>query len=164
MQAENLPQVIEEIILLTHASVRGEGLTITTRFDPAASLAEIDRVQIHQVIFNLLRNAIEAMEEQPRRELAIETKLAEDDMLEISVADAGPGLSNEIRTKLFQPFVTTKPSGMGVGLSVCRAIVETHGGRLWAEDNPGGGTVFRFTVRRAGTSEGLPSSQNRMTT
>jgi two-component system, LuxR family, sensor kinase FixL len=164
MQAENLPQVIEEIIVLTHASVRGEGLTITKRFDPAASLAEIDRVQIHQVIFNLLRNAIEAMEEQPRRELAIETKLAEGDMLEVSVTDVGPGLSDEIRTKLFQPFVTTKPSGMGVGLSVCRAIVEMHRGRLWAEDNPGGGTIFRFTVRRAGTSEGLPSGQSRMTT
>ena len=68
---------------------------------------------------------------------------------EISVADIGPGLSNEVREKLFQPFVTTKANGMGVGLSVCHAIVEAHGGRLWVEDHPAGGTVFRFTVRRA---------------
>jgi two-component system sensor kinase FixL len=71
-------------------------------------------------------------------------------MVEISVADTGPGLPDEVRKKLFQPFVTTKATGMGVGLSVCRTIVEAHQGRLWAEDNPGGGTVFRFTVRRAG--------------
>ena len=71
--------------------------------------------------------------------------------MEISVADTGPGLADEVRAKLFQPFVTTKSTGMGVGLSVSRAIVEAHGGRLWAEDNPGGGTVFRFTVRRLGT-------------
>ena len=71
-------------------------------------------------------------------------------MVEISVADTGPGLPDEVRKRLFEPFVTTKASGMGVGLSVCRAIVEAHQGRLWADDNPGGGTVFRFTVRRAG--------------
>ena len=69
-------------------------------------------------------------------------------MVEISVADTGPGLAPEVRANLFRPFVTTKDSGMGVGLSVCRSIVEAHGGRLWAEDNPGGGTVFRFTLPR----------------
>ena len=114
-----------------------------------ASAAEIDKVQVHQVMFNLMRNAIEAMQGQPRRELAVATKPAEGGMLEISVADRGPGLPEEVRGKLFQPFITTKPTGMGIGLSICRTIVETHGGRLWAEDNPGGGTVFRFTVRRA---------------
>jgi two-component system sensor kinase FixL len=72
-------------------------------------------------------------------------------MLEISVSDTGPGLPDAVRERLFQPFVTTKPNGMGLGLSICRTIVETHGGTLWAEDNPGGGTAFRFTVRRGGT-------------
>jgi two-component system sensor kinase FixL len=100
-------------------------------------------------MFNLMRNAIEAMQGQSRCELAVETRPAEDDMVEISIADRGPGLPDEVRGKLFQSFVTTKPTGMGIGLSVCRAIVQTHGGRLWAEDNPGGGTVFRFTVRCA---------------
>jgi two-component system sensor kinase FixL len=100
-------------------------------------------------MFNLMRNAIEAMQGQSRPELAIVTRSTGGGMLEISIADRGPGLPDEVRGKLFQPFVTTKPSGMGIGLSVCHAIVQTHGGRLWAEDNPGGGTVFRFTVRRA---------------
>ena len=71
-------------------------------------------------------------------------------MVHISVADTGPGLPDEVRKRLFEPFVTTKANGMGVGLSVCRAIVEAHRGRMWADDNPGGGTVFRFTVRHAG--------------
>jgi two-component system, LuxR family, sensor kinase FixL len=149
MRPEHLPQVIDEIVNLTEASVRQEGLRITTYVDPSALAAEIDKVQVHQVMFNLMRNAIEAMQGQPRRELALATKPAEAGMLEISIADRGPGLPDEVRRKLFQPFVTTKPAGMGIGLSVCHAIVETHGGRLWAEDNPGGGTVFRFTVRRA---------------
>ncbi len=158
MQAERLPQVFDEIVNLTEASVRQEGLRITTYIDPTASAAEIDKVQVHQVMFNLMRNAIEAMQDLPRRELAVMAKPAEGNMLEVSVADRGPGLPEEVRGKLFQPFITTKPNGMGIGLSVCRTIVETHGGRLWAEDNPGGGTVFRFTVRRATSEE---TDQNR---
>jgi len=77
-------------------------------------------------------------------------------MVEISVADTGPGLPLGVRASLFQPFVTTKRNGMGVGLPVCRSIVEVHHGRLWADDNPGGGTVFRFTVRRAQADRLLP--------
>jgi two-component system sensor kinase FixL len=149
MRAEHLPQVIDEIVDLTEASVKQEGAKITTYVDPLASAAEIDKVQIHQVMFNLMRNAIEAMQGQLTRELAVVTRPAESGMLEISISDRGPGLPDEVRGKLFQPFVTTKPTGMGIGLSVCHAIVQAHGGRLWAEDNPGGGTVFRFTLRRA---------------
>jgi two-component system sensor kinase FixL len=152
VRSEALPQAIEEIILLTQASVRHEGLRVTTEIDPGAMSAEIDKVRVQQVLFNLMRNSIEAMQGQPRRELSVMTKPAENNMVEISVADNGPGLPGEVRKKLFQPFVTTKANGMGVALSVCHAIVETHGGKLWAEDNPGGGTVFRFTVRRAGTN------------
>ena len=70
-------------------------------------------------------------------------------MIEVSVADTGPGLAREIRSKLFEPFVTTKPAGLGVGLSICRVIVEAHGGKLRADANPGGGTVFRFTIPRS---------------
>ena len=74
-------------------------------------------------------------------------------MIEVSVADSGPGLRAQVRERLFQPFVTTKSDGMGVGLSICYSIVEVHGGRIWAEDNPGGGTVFRFTLPVAQAAE-----------
>ena len=148
LQRENVPQVIDEIVALTEASVRGHEVRFNTDFHPEALYAEIDKVQVHQVLFNLMRNGIEAMQ-GPRREVALATRPANGGMVEVSVADTGSGLSEEIRLKLFQPFVTTKPNGMGVGLSVCRGIIEQHGGRLWAEDNPGGGTVFRFTVRAA---------------
>ena len=150
MRAENLSQVIEEAIALTRTSVGDTGLTLDTQIDPAGLQVEIDKIQVQQVLFNLLRNGIEAMQGQQRRELVVATNPVQGGMVQISVADTGPGLPDEVRKRLFQPFVTTKASGMGVGLSVCRAIVEAHQGRLWADDNPGGGTVFRFTVRRAG--------------
>ena len=150
MRAENLSQVIEEAIALTRASVRDRGLTLSVEVEPLGVQVEIDKVQVEQVLFNLLRNAIEAMEDQPWRELVVATRLVQGGMVEISVADTGPGLVDEVRAKLFQPFITTKPNGMGVGLSVCRAIVESHGGRLWADDNSSRGTVFRFTVRHVG--------------
>ena len=92
------------------------------------------------------------MEAAETRELTIATARRDENLVEISVMDTGPGLSEHVRAKLFQPFVTTKPSGMGVGLSICRSIVESHGGQLWADDNPGGGTIFRFTVRRTTSS------------
>ena len=147
MRAETLSQVIEEAIALTRASVRDRGLRLTVETDPPGVRVEIDKIQVQQVLFNLLRNAIEAMQDQPKRELVVATSLVQGGMVEISVADTGPGLVAEVRAKLFQPFVTTKVHGMGVGLSVCRAIVESHGGRLWADDNPSRGTIFRFTVR-----------------
>jgi two-component system sensor kinase FixL len=84
-----------------------------------------------------------------RKELLVTTKAVDGDMIEVSVADTGPGIAEEIADRLFQPFVTTKPSGMGVGLSISKRIIEAHGGEMWAEPNPGGGTVFRFTVRQA---------------
>jgi len=104
-------------------------------------------VQIQQVLLNLMRNAIEAMEDSPKRELVIAAAVAEGDMLEVSVADTGPGIAPEVSAQLFQPFFTTKPHGMGVGLSISRTIVEAHGGQIAVAPNPGGGTVFRFTLR-----------------
>jgi two-component system sensor kinase FixL len=157
MRAENLSHVIDEAIALTRASVRGRRLAFTVQMAPPGSRVEIDKVQVQQVLFNLLRNAIEAMQDQPRRELIVAANSAGPEMVEISVADTGPGLPEEVRANLFQPFITTKSNGMGVGLSVCRSIVEAHHGRLWADDNPGGGTIFRFTVRRAGTDSLLPT-------
>ncbi len=94
-----------------------------------------------------MRNAIEAMHETTRRELTVATVAQPGQMVEISVADTGAGIAPEIVSQLFQPFVTTKPQGMGVGLSISRTIIEAHGGRLWAEPNPKGGTIFRFTLK-----------------
>jgi two-component system sensor kinase FixL len=109
-------------------------------------VAIIDKIQIQQVLLNLTRNAIEAMAIGPRREIVIATGTLAERMVEISVADTGAGLAEEVLAKLFQPFVTTKDHGMGVGLSICRKIIESHGGRMWATENVGGGTIFHFTV------------------
>jgi two-component system sensor kinase FixL len=149
MRPEKLALVIDEAIALTGSSLGDNSTTLTVQVDPTEPLARIDRVQVEQVLFNLMRNGIEAMQDQPRRELVVSTRRAPGGMVEISVADTGPGLPQQVRERLFQPFVTTKPHGMGVGLSVCQGIVKLHGGRMWADDNIAGGTVFRFTVRSA---------------
>jgi two-component system sensor kinase FixL len=108
----------------------------------------IDRIQIEQVLVNLIRNASEAMVESdsPLRHLKISSHALTPEKLEISIADTGPGLPPTVREKLFEPFITTKAAGMGVGLSICRFIIEAHGEKLQVADNPGGGTVFSFTL------------------
>jgi two-component system sensor kinase FixL len=146
-QLANMRQVIEETSALALAGVGAELKLEISVADDAAE-AVVDRVQIQQVLLNLMRNAVEAMAGSARRELAISTARI-GDTIKVRVADTGPGLPDEVRARLFQPFVTTKPSGMGVGLSVCRTIVEAHGGDLGAEDRDGGGTVFWLTLPRA---------------
>ncbi len=112
-----------------------------------------DKVQIQQVLLNLLRNALEAMDHVDGPVLTVSTRTA-GEFVEFAVADKGTGLSEEVKARLFEPFVTTKKDGMGVGLSICRTIIESHGGRLWAESVPGGGAAFRFTLARARDEEG----------
>jgi two-component system sensor kinase FixL len=112
----------------------------------------VDKIQIQQVLLNLLRNAAEAVADQESREIAIRAE-ARGDIVQISVVDNGPGLPDEVRDKLFQPFVTTKQTGMGVGLSICHTIIAAHDGRLWAEPNPGGGTIFRLTLPTTSAGE-----------
>jgi two-component system, LuxR family, sensor kinase FixL len=145
-RVENLLKTIEEASGLALVGV-GQGLKLDIRVDDGAAEAVIDKIQIQQVLLNLMRNATEAMADSAHRELSITTARA-GDMVQISVADTGPGLPESVRARLFQPFVSTKPNGMGVGLSVCRTIVEAHGGELRAEDGDGGGTVFFLTVPR----------------
>jgi two-component system sensor kinase FixL len=115
-------------------------------YDPHTDFVLADKVQIQQVLLNLMRNAIEAMEETEKRELVVSTVSAQDNMIEISVADTGTGIAPEVSAQLFQPFITTKRQGMGVGLSISRTIVEAHGGSIAPRSNPGGGTVFSFTL------------------
>ena len=143
-QVESLPKTIGEASALALIGA-GKGVKLDIRVADDAAEAVIDKIQIQQVLLNLMRNAVEAMADSVRRELAIST-VRVGDMVEIRVADTGPGLPEQVRARLFQPFVTTKPNGMGVGLSVCRTIVEAHGGQLLAEDADSGGAVFRLTV------------------
>jgi two-component system sensor kinase FixL len=145
-RVEALRSTIEDASSLAMLSTK-QSVRLEIHVTEGASEAFIDKIEIQQVLLNLVRNAAEAMANCERRELSIAAARV-DDMVEISVADSGPGLSQSVRDRLFQPFVTTKVDGMGVGLSVCRNIIEGHGGRLWAEDGPDGGTVFRFTVPR----------------
>jgi two-component system sensor kinase FixL len=126
---------------------------VVYRLDPTAEHVLADRIQIQQVLLNLIRNAIEAMQETENRNLVIATTARDDGMVEVSVADTGTGLAPDVMAQLFQPFVTTKPHGMGVGLSICRTIVEAHGGKIWVESQPDNGTIFRFTLRALADDE-----------
>jgi two-component system sensor kinase FixL len=150
---ESLTKLIEEASALALVGVKETRVRVSFNFDPRASFVLADKIQVQQVILNLIRNAIEAMQEVSRRELKIATAQRDDDMAEISVIDTGPGIAPEIMSQLFQPFVTTKPHGMGVGLSISRTIIEAHGGRLWAEPNPQGGTIFRLTLKALSKEE-----------
>ncbi|MDX8481514.1 PAS domain S-box protein [Mesorhizobium sp. VK24D] len=144
---ERLPTLIDDASSLALVGAREADVRVSYDLDPAAELVLTDRIQIEQVLLNLMRNAVEAMHGAPRRELRVATKARHDGMMEVGVIDTGPGLAREVSAQLFQPFVTTKKHGMGVGLSICRTIVESHGGHIWAESPPGGGTAFRFTLR-----------------
>lgn len=145
-QVEPVARLIEEAGALALVGIREEGTTAHVRMEPGVGSVLADRVQVQQVLFNLIRNAREAMQLSPRRELTITVQPLPDAMIEIAVADTGPGIADEVEHRLFQPFVTTKTSGMGVGLSICRTIVEAHGGRLTAERNSDGGATFRLTL------------------
>ena len=152
-RVESLSKLVEEASALALVGAKEHGVRVRFDMDPAADLVLADRVQVQQVILNLIRNAIDAMVESKRRDLIVSVRTAEDEMSLISVADTGPGIAPDVAAKLFQPFVTTKRTGMGVGLSISRTIVEAHGGRLWAETNEYGGATFNFTLRRVGREQ-----------
>jgi two-component system sensor kinase FixL len=150
---EHLPKLIEEASALSLVGAKEKGVRVAFRLDHSAPLVLADRIQIQQVLLNLIRNAIEAMQDAPRRELAVATQAQADGLVAISVADTGTGIAPEVAQQLFQPFVTTKKHGMGVGLSICRTIVESHGGKIWVESEPGRGTTFTFTLRAVNQEE-----------
>lgn len=149
---EGLSKMVHEACGLALVGAKESGVEVRYKIDPHLDRVIVDRVQIQQVIVNLVRNALDAMVDQPRRQLTVSTSV-DRDMAMVSVADTGSGIDEATAARLFQPFVTTKPQGMGVGLSICRTIVESHGGRIWTEPNPGGGAVFHFTVRRTQEDE-----------
>ena len=145
-RVEDLKKLIEEASALALVGAKDRGIRVRFEFDPAIDFVLADKVQVQQVLLNLMRNAIEAMEESEKRELVVATTSVADKMVEISVADTGSGIAPEISAQLFQPFVTTKRQGMGVGLSISRTIIEAHGGSIAPRPNPGGGTIFCFTL------------------
>jgi two-component system sensor kinase FixL len=155
---EDLRKLIEEASALALVGVKEAGVNVSFDYDLAIGSVMADRIQIQQVILNLMRNALEALQEVDRRELQVSTRQVDPGTVEIAVKDTGPGIAPEIAEKLFQPFMTTKAQGMGVGLSISRTIVEAHGGRLWAEPNPEGGTIFYLTLK---TAEGEENSHVR---
>jgi C4-dicarboxylate-specific signal transduction histidine kinase len=146
MCVESLPVLIKAASDLASAGAGTNATQVHMHFDPRAELVLENRVQLQQVIFNLLRNALEATAQSGRRELQLATNRIDSESIEIVVADRSPGLPDEIAQHLFEPFRTTKRNGMGLGLSICRTIVEAHGGRLQYERNTGGGALFRVTL------------------
>ena len=145
-RVESVSKLIEEAGALGLTGAREQGVQLRFNLDPACDLVLADRVQIQQVLVNLFRNALEAMRGLGRQELIASNTRAADDMIEIAISDTGHGFGGDVQPNLFQPFFTTKEHGMGVGLSISRTIIETHGGRMWAETNEAGGATFRFTL------------------
>lgn len=152
---EDLPSLIEEAAALALVGGREAGIQVDFNLDPGVACVLADKVQVQQVVLNLIRNAMDAMDDAPERRLTIRVS-AEADMARISVADTGGGIGSDTAEHLFQPFMTTKRNGMGVGLSISRTIIEAHGGRIWFEAVAGGGTIFHFTLQRAGPEESFP--------
>lgn len=151
--AEDINDLVEETSALALMGAKEEGVRAKFEFDSSLGAVMVEKVQIQQVLLNLMRNAIEAMEDCETKELLVVTAWSASDkseagtpMVEVTVADTGSGISEAIPGQLFQPFVTTKADGMGVGLSISKRLVEAHGGRMWVEPNPRGGTIFRFTL------------------
>lgn len=152
-KVESLGKLIEEASALALVGAKEHGIRTRFQLDPRWDLVLADKVQIQQVLLNLMRNAIDAMMESQVRELTVLTLPGSENMVTISIIDTGSGISPDIAPQLFQPFVTTKRQGMGVGLSISRTIVDAHGGRIWIEPNPRGGTVFNFTLPAASLGE-----------
>jgi signal transduction histidine kinase len=143
-----IDDAILEVIALTRAEAANNSVSVRTQFAEGLPPVQCDRVQLQQVILNLIINAIQSMSsvEDGNRELHISTVSIEPEGVRVGVRDTGSGLSPESLSRLFEPFYTTKPEGMGMGLSICRSIIEAHGGRLWATGCEPRGALFQFTI------------------
>jgi two-component system sensor kinase FixL len=143
---ESLQRLINEANALALVGSREYGIDVQLELDPAADTVLVDRIQIQQVLVNLIRNAIDAMMDTQVRSLTLRTESAGQGLVEVTIEDTGSGISDAIAAQLFRPFVTSKQNGMGIGLSICRTIIEAHGGRIWFDPAANGGTAFHFTV------------------
>jgi two-component system sensor kinase FixL len=142
---EMISPLLREAMELLLVGTRTEGVRIKLPGELPDIAVLVDKIQVQQVLLNLLRNAVEAVSAGTRKDVAVALSVR-DDFVQISIIDSGPGLADEVKAKLFQPFVSTKKTGMGIGLSICHKIIVAHNGRLWAEPNPSGGTIFNLTL------------------
>lgn len=150
LRIESLSRLVTEANALALVGSREHGIEVQIQLDHEADVVFVDRIQVQQVLTNLIRNAIDAMINSPVRSLTIRTAAGPDDQVTVCIEDTGSGIDESIAPQLFQPFVTSKATGMGVGLSICRTIIEGHGGRIWFERWKKGGTAFYFTLPTAG--------------
>jgi two-component system sensor kinase FixL len=152
-QVVSLARLVNEASALAFVGAGTQSVDLTVKIGEN-DLVLVDRVQIQQVLLNLIRNAVEAMHDSPHGRLTISAARREPGFIEVIVSDSGPGLAPEIAANLFAPFRSTKATGMGVGLSISRTIIEAHEGRIWADASPYGGTSFHFTLPDADEREG----------
>ena len=150
---ESLQRLVTEASALALVGAGDQDLEVDVQLDPTADKVLVDRIQIQQVVLNLIRNAIEAMEESAVKRLMIYSEREAGGFIRLTVADSGPGLSEEVAERLFEPFRSTKATGMGLGLSISATIVSAHGGRIWADPSKLGGTAFHFTIVDADSEE-----------
>jgi len=147
----DINQIIREVIALAQSEVQRNHVALQTQLSDDMPLVFADRIQLQQVMLNLMMNAIEAMTQVTTpRELLISSGADDSKGVVVVVRDSGPGLDSKSLERLFEPFYTTKPQGMGMGLAICRSIVEAHGGKLWAITNEGRGASFQFTLPTGG--------------
>ena len=154
----DLNGAISEVIEMVRAAIDKDRVSVSTRLAPDLTPVWGDRVQLQQVVMNLVLNAVEAMGsvEQRARMLVVRTEQERDGGILVAVQDSGPGIDPERLEQVFKPFYTTKGSGVGMGLAICRSIIDAHGGRLWAEGNQPRGTVFQFTLPAGLEAQGVP--------
>ncbi len=143
---EDINDIVSDAMALALVGAGEQGVVTLRNFAPKLKPVSVDKVQIQQVLVNILRNALEAMQSSPVRRLSVTTTATDVDFVVVTITDSGSGMSDAVARRLFEPFVTTKDRGMGFGLSISRSIIEEHGGRIWAEPNPDGGTTFRFRL------------------
>ena len=148
----DINHTVRDVIALARSEVERNRVALETELSDDLPLVFADRIQLQQVMLNLIMNAVEAMSEMSDRprQLLIRTDTDESRGIVVAVHDSGPGLKSEELLRLFTPFYTTKPQGMGMGLAICRSIIEIHGGRLWATPTDDRGAMFRFTLPTAG--------------
>jgi C4-dicarboxylate-specific signal transduction histidine kinase len=146
----DINEAISEVIVMVQSAIDKNRVSISTRLMEGLMPLQGDRVQLQQVVLNLVLNAVEAMSSvEGTRKLSINTEQYKAGDILVAVRDSGPGIDSEQLDRVFEPFYTTKASGVGMGLSICRSIIGAHGGRLWVDANQGGGAVFQFTLPAA---------------